>query len=153
MTLRATEEETSKKLRGQPDFLNLSMANYTLRFIDMKVLHVHRVNRSEDIRCSLDDALSGLWQNHRGTGRQENELVAIANGNERQKVTLHENYLRIEANNARYPRKVDNILKLIGGFRLNHLLIAEPQLPPRISRHVDSAQEQPPVAGNGTVSG
>lgn len=59
----------------------------------MQVLHVHRVNCSEDICRALDDALSGLRQDHRGAGRQENELVAIANGNERQKVTLHENYL------------------------------------------------------------
>lgn len=70
----------------------------------MQVLHVHRVNRGEDVRRALDDALPGLRQHDRSARRQEDELVAIANGNKRQKVTLHENYLRIEANNARYPQ-------------------------------------------------
>jgi len=82
----------------------------------MQVLHIHRMNRSEDIRRTLDDALSSLWQDYRSTGRQKNEFVTIANGNEWQKVTLHENYLRIEGNNARYLRKMNDILKLIGGF-------------------------------------
>lgn len=67
----------------------------------MQVFHVHRVDRGEYIRRALNDALPGLRQDHRGARRQENELVAIANGNERQEVTLHENYLRIETINPR----------------------------------------------------
>lgn len=118
VTFRAAEEETSRKIkpRGQPDSNRINGDLYTLRFIDMQVLHVHRVNRGKDIRRALDDALSGLRQDHRGAGRQENELVTIANGNEWQKVTFYENYLWIEASSVRYPQKVHDILKLTGGF-------------------------------------
>lgn len=81
----------------------------------MQVFHVHRVNRGEDIRRALHDALAGLRQDHRGARGQENELVAIANGNERQEVALHENHLKTETINARYPREVGDNLKLTGG--------------------------------------
>lgn len=102
MTLRAAEEETFRKPepRAPPTFLNLSTANCTLRFIDVQVFHVHRMDRGENIRRALYDALTSLWQDHRGARRQENELVAIANGNERQEVALHENYLRTETVNG-----------------------------------------------------
>lgn len=61
MTFRAAEEETSRKteLRRQfSKFINGEL--YELRFIDMQIFHVHRVNRGEDIRRALNDALSGL---------------------------------------------------------------------------------------------
>jgi len=71
MTFRATKKEISRKteLRGHFDLLNLSNTNYTLRFIDMQILHVHRVNRGKDIRRALDDALSSLRQDYWGTRR------------------------------------------------------------------------------------
>jgi len=71
MTFRTMKKEISGKieLRGHLDFLNLSNANYTLRFIDMQILHIHRVNRGKDIRRALDDALSSLRQDHWGTRR------------------------------------------------------------------------------------
>jgi len=71
MTFRATKKEISGKteLRGHLDFLNLSNANYTLRFIDMQIFHVHRVNRGKNIRRALDDALSSLRQDYWSTRR------------------------------------------------------------------------------------
>lgn len=59
----------------------------------MQVLHIHRVNRGEDVRRTLDNALSGLRQDYWSARGQEDKLVAIADWNERQEVTLYEDYL------------------------------------------------------------
>jgi len=59
----------------------------------MQVLHVHRVNGGEDVRRTLNDALSSLRQDHWSARSQEDELVAVADWNERQEVTLYEDYL------------------------------------------------------------
>lgn len=54
-----------------------------LRFIDMKVFHIHRVNGGENICRALHDTFSSFWQNNGCTGSKENKLISITNRNER----------------------------------------------------------------------
>lgn len=54
-----------------------------LRFIDMKVFHIHRVNGGENICRTLHDTFSSFWQNNGCTGCKENKLISITNRNER----------------------------------------------------------------------
>ena len=52
--------------------------NTNLLSVQMNELHVHRVNRGEDIGASLDDALPGLGHCDRRTGGQKYRFVAAA---------------------------------------------------------------------------
>ena len=64
-----------------------------LRFVDVEVFHVHRVDGREDVGRALHDALARLRQYDGRAGGEEDRLVAVAQGDERQVVAFHEHDL------------------------------------------------------------
>jgi hypothetical protein len=65
-----------------------------LRFVDVEIFHVHRVNRREDVGRALHDALSCFGQYDGRARGQEHRFVAIAERHKRQVVSLHQHNLR-----------------------------------------------------------
>lgn len=65
MTFRAIKKKhLSRGKQFTSLIISLLIPNGMLRFINMQVLHVHRVNRGEDIGSALYNTFSSLWQNY-----------------------------------------------------------------------------------------
>lgn len=70
-------------------------------FVNVHHLHVHRVNRSEDVGRTLDDALARFRHGDRGAGRYEDGLVTAAQRQIGQIVALHQYHLWGEGRQVR----------------------------------------------------